>query len=54
MPPRQHHILQAAVRLVDPILRRVYLVLRVWVARERLRIDDLVGEFAPDDEGILE
>ena len=54
MPPRKHHVLQAAVRLVDPILRRVYLVLRVRITRERLRIDDLVGELAPDDEGVLE
>lgn len=53
VPPREHHVVQPAVRRVDPVRRGVDGVVCVWVGGEGLGVDDLVGESASDDEGIL-
>lgn len=53
VPPREHHVVQPAVRRVDPVRRGVDGVMCVWVGGEGLGVDDLVGEGAPDDEGVL-
>lgn len=53
VPPRKHHVVQPAVRRVDPVRRGVDGVMCVWVGGEGLGVDDLVGEGAPDDEGVL-
>lgn len=53
VPPREHHVVQPAVRRVDPVRRGVDGVVCIRVGGEGLGVDDLVGEGAPDDEGIL-
>lgn len=53
MSPREHHVVQPAVGLVDAILRRENGVIVVWVTLECLRVDNLVRELAADDKRIL-
>lgn len=53
MSPRKHHVLEAALGLVNAVLRRVNRVLRIGVPSESFRVYDLIGELAAHDEGIL-
>jgi hypothetical protein len=49
--PGEHHIVEAAVGLIDPIFSRENLVIRIGVVCKSLRVDDLVREFTSDDCG---
>ena len=40
--PGEHDIIETAMRLVDPIFRRIDLIIRIWVCLKRLGIYDLV------------
>jgi hypothetical protein len=53
MTPRHHDILEAAIGLINSILRGINGVVEVWVAGESTRVYIFIGESAADDEGIL-
>lgn len=53
MPPRQHHVVETTMGLVDAILGRVHGVVRIGVVFEGVRVDDFVRELASNDEGVL-
>lgn len=53
MPPRQHHVVETTMGLVDAILGRIHGVVRIGVALEGVRVDDFVRELAPNNEGVL-
>ena len=54
MTPGEHHVLQPAVGRVDAVLGGVDRILEVRVSDEGVGVDDLVGELASNDEGVLE
>ena len=51
--PGKHHVLETAVRRVHAILGRVDGVVEIRVPCESFGVDDLIGELAADDEGVL-
>ena len=51
--PGKHHVLEAAVRSVHAILGGVDGVVEIRVPCESLGVDDLIGELAADDKGVL-
>ena len=53
MAPGEHDIIETAMRLVDPILCRIYHIVRIWVCLKRLGVYDLVRKAAADDECVL-
>ena len=53
MAPGEHDIIETAMRRVDPILCRIYHIVRICVCLEGLRVYDLVREAAADDECVL-
>ena len=53
MSPRQHDVVESAVRLVDSVRGGVNGVVVVRVALEGVRINVLLGELASYNEGIL-
>ena len=52
MTPTQQNVVQSTVWLVNTILGRVHGIPRVWVVLERVWVNDLVRELAPDDKSI--
>lgn len=53
MTPRQHDFVESTVWFVDSILGAVDFIVAVRIGFEGLRIDDLVGELASNNEGVL-
>ena len=51
MTPRQHHIIETAVRLVNATFSRVDGIMSIGIILESFWVDNLVGEFAPNDYG---
>jgi hypothetical protein len=52
VPETNHHVVQTAVGLVDPILGRELRVVVVRVLLESLRVDNLLWELAPDHKRV--
>ena len=53
MTPREHDVVQAAVRLIDTVLRGIDGIVVIGILFERLGVDDLVREPAPHYKGVL-
>lgn len=53
MAPREHHVIEATVRLVHSIFSGIDWIFRVRVSFEGLGVDNLVRELAANDEGVL-
>src|SRR6266704_6756590 len=52
VPKRQVHVIQAAVRLVDSILRLILGLLAVWIGGKEFRKNHLIRVRAPGGERI--
>ena len=53
MTPGDHYVLQPTVGSVDTELSGVDSIFGVGVCVESIGVDDLIGELAADDEGVL-
>lgn len=52
MAPTQQNVAQPTIWPVDAVIGRIHGVPRVWVVLERVWVNDLFRELAPNDESI--